>query len=441
MCSPRAGRHGPVLKLIRRRSAVADKDYRNLLRRNSGFRRLWLARLVSLTGDRASAVALLGLVLGRDGSGFLAGVILAANMLSPLMVFPVVATILDRFSRKAVMVVASVASAIMALAMVLVTSTASIWVGIVATLGIAIMNAFHTPASQAALPNLVDPEDLGSANTLLASIQGIALGVGPIVGGLLSAYLARDVVFVTNALSFLLSAWLIAGIRRSFAAERQDPMRSPHAIREGLAYVGSDARLRSLLGIKSLFALAGGGCFVLLPIFAVDAFGMGDLGLGLLMAARGLGALLGPIVARACISDCEGRLFATIGACGALFGAAYTLFAIAPTIILGLPLVVVAHSGGFALWTMQAYGLQMRSVDQYRGRLFALDFTLGNALMGASMLITGQLTTSISPRLLMASEGAAVFVCAVVWALVTRQFWRSGPGPHPTDNLTPASVI
>jgi len=400
--------------------------YRELLRRNPAFRRLWCARLISLTGDRSSAVALLGVVLGLNGSGFLAGVILAANMLSPLLVFPVVATVLDRFPRKAMMVAADLVSAVLAMAMMLVTSPDRIWIGVVAALGIAVMNAFSMPASQAALPNLVEPEDLGAANALLASLQGITLGLGPLVGGLLAAYAAQGVVFVANALSFLLSAWLIVGIQRNFSGGRRGAVRAHRAVRQGFAYVRSNPGLRSLLSIKLLFALAGGGIFVLLPVFGVKVFGMGDVGIGLLMAGRGVGALIGPFIARAFVGDHRGRLTVTIGGCGVIFGASYILFGAASSIWLGLPLVIIAHSGGFALWTMQAYGLQLHSLDQFRGRLFALDFTLSSALTGISMLVTGHVADSTSPRLLIGAEGAAVLVCAVLWTALNRELGTAG---------------
>lgn len=403
-------------------------SYLGFLRRNSAFRKLWLAQLTSQTGNRASMVALLGLVLGLTGSGFLASLVLAANMLSPFMVFPFVSTIVDRFDRKRIMVCADLLAVGMALAMMLVNSAARIWIGIAATLGIAAMNAFSRPAAQAALPNLVDDEHLGRANVLLASIQGITLGIGPLIGGVVAAYVGYDAVFGVNALSFVLSAGLVMRITGRFAEDRSEAAvsRPLGAVRQGVSYARSNPRVGALLSIKSAFALAGGGAFVLLPIFAVKVFDAGDLGIGILTAARGLGALLGPFAARAVIGESQPRLFATIGSCAALFGGAYIAFTAIPQIWFALPLVTLAHTGGFALWAMQGYGLQLVTRDQLRGRVFTLDYTLATAMMGISMLVTGQVLTAVGPRVVMAGEAVALVVCAAAWVLTTHRLWRGG---------------
>lgn len=413
----------------RKRSFIfhkSDTGYLGFLRRNPAFRRLWLAQLISQTGDRASVVALLALTLGLTGSGFVAGAILAANMLSPLLVFPLVSVVVDRFSRKRLMIAADVVAACMALSMMLVTSEGTIWVGIVAALGIAAMDAFSTPAAQAALPNLVDPPDLGRANALLASSQGITLGIGPVVGGVAAASVGYDAAFVGNALSFAVSAALVLSIGRNFTKATSDSVstRSFAEIRKGLAYVRSRPPVAALLTMKSIFALTGGGAFVLLPVFATQVFEAGGFGIGVLMAARGLGALLGPFGARAVIGESETRLFVTIGLCAGLFGGAYLLFAATPSIWFALPLVIVAHTGGFALWTMESYGVQRLCADQFRGRAFTLDYTLATSMMAISMLATGKLVASVGPRTLMAAEAVALLLGAAAWTLATRPVWR-----------------
>lgn len=384
-------------------------------------------------------MALLGLVLGLTGSGFLAGAILAANMLSPLLVFPAVSVVVDRLPRQRLMVTAHILAAAMALAMMLVTSAGTVWIGIVAVLGIATMNAFSRPASQAALPNLVDDLDLGRANALLASSQGVTLGIGPLLGGVGAAYLGHDVVFIANAVSFVGAAILVVRIRRRFA-EVSGPSveRALGQMREGVAYVRSDARTLSLVAIKALFALAGGGAFVLLPVFATRVFSAGEVGIGMLMAARGLGALIGPFLARAVVGESESRLFIILGACAGLFGGAYALFAATHLIWLALPLVTLAHTGGFALWAMGSYALQRAAPDWLRGRVFAIDFTLASALMAVSMLATGRLVELVDARALMAAESVALIGCAGAWTLMTRNFWR--PAARRPDDPTPREV-
>lgn len=394
-------------------------------RRNPAFRRLWLALLISQTGDRASVVALLGLTLTLTGSGFLASVILAANMLAPLLMLPLVSAAVDRFHRKRLMVGADLLGAGMALAMMLVHSAATVWIGVAATLGVAAMNAVSRPAAQAALPHLVDRDDLGHANALLGTIQGLSLGIGPLIGGVLAAYVGHNPAFGANALSFVLSAGLVASIGRRFGGSHSGPTsRARDAVRQGFSYASASPRVAALFSIKWVFALASGGVFVLLPVFAVEVFEMGDLGIGILTTARGLGALLGPFAARAAIGGSEPRLFATLGVCAALFAGAYMAFTSMPQIWFALPLVTLAHSGGFALWAMQTYGLQLVTHDQIRGRVFTLDYTFALTMMGISMLATGQVLGSVNPRMVMMGEAAVLLICAAVWVLITHRSWR-----------------
>lgn len=322
--------------------------------------------------------------------------------------------------------------------MMLVTSAGTVWIGIVAVLGVATMNAFSRPASQAALPNLVDPPDLGRANALLASSQGITLGIGPVIGGVGAAYVGHDAVFVANAVSFVLAAILVVSIRGRFSEAGPGPAveRALGQVREGLAYVRSDARTLSLVAIKALFALAGGGAFVLLPVFATRVFSAGEVGIGLLMAARGLGALIGPFLARAVVGESESRLFVILGVCAGLFGGAYVLVAAMPLIWMALPLVTLAHTGGFALWTMESYGLQRAAPDRLRGRVLALDFTVASALMTVSMLATGRLVESVDARVIMAAEAVLLVACAGAWTMATRRFWRPA-ARRPADDPEP----
>lgn len=419
-----------------RSTESAAGSYRVFLRRNPAFRKLWMAQLISQTGDRSSLVALLALALSLTESEFIAGAILAANMLGPLILFPLISIVADRFDRKRLMIAADLGAAGLALSMTLVGSVGTIWIGIGAVFGIATMEAVSRPAAQAALPNLVGAADLARANVLLASTQGITLGIGPLIGGAVAAYVGPDAVFAGNALSFLLSAALVIGIKRRFAEHQCNTLltRSRDRLREGLSYARSDPRVATLVSIKSAFALGGGGAFVVLPIFAFDIFNAGAFGIGVLTAARGLGALVGPFAARTVIGGSEPRLFATIGSCAVVFGGAYVAFAAMPLIWLAVPLVTLAHTGGFALWAMEVYGLQRVTPDQLRGRIFTLDFVLTRALMGVSMLATGYLITLADARLVLTAEALALIVGAAVWMLCTRRFWPGDMRGTPTDH-------
>ncbi|MGH9267619.1 MAG: MFS transporter, partial [Acidimicrobiales bacterium] len=156
-------------------------------------------------------------------------------------------------------------------------------------------------------------------------------------------------------------------------------------------------------------------------------------GIGLLFAARGLGALLGPIGARAVVGDSQRRLFLAIGASMALFGVAYLAFPLMPTLWLAAPLVTVAHLGGGAQWMLSSYELQRLTPDRVRGRIFAFDFALVTLTLSLSLLGAGAAASVVDPRLVMYSFALTAVAYAAVWTLRTRRFWgrKAEPAPVP----------
>ena len=136
-------------------------------------------------------------------------------------------------------------------------------------------------------------------------------------------------------------------IGRSFQEARgaRNRNRSGKAAKETLRYARRDHRVLALLAVKFGWGLAG-GVLVLVPLLARGRFHAGELGIGLLLAARGVGALVGPFVGRATLGDKDRRLFLTIGVALAVFGAGYALLGIVSSLLLALPAVALAHTGG-----------------------------------------------------------------------------------------------
>lgn len=401
-----------------------DATYRHLLRTNSDFRRLFSAQLISAGGDWFASIALVGLTLDLTGSGLAAALVLAANFLPFFLFSPAAGVLADRLDRKKLMIGSDLARAILALGMLLVGSAETVWLGIVSIAGIASMGAFFMPASQAALPNLVTKDQLSRANVLMGSAWSTMLAVGAAVGGLVATYLGRDAAFVINALTFLVSALLVARIRGRFSAATPGrvevhPIRDVH---EGVAYARSHPQVMALLATKAGFGF-GAGVIALLPIFARDVFEGGDLTIGILFSARGLGAFLGPFAARAFVGESSRRLFLAIGAAMATYGFAYLLFPAAPVIWLAALVATLAHLGGGSQWMLSTYGLQVSTPDYVRGRILAFDFGMVTLSMSLSFLLAGWLAGEFGPQPVMVGLALFEIFYAVVWTLGTRRFW------------------
>lgn len=386
--------------------------YVALLRGNQAFRRLYAAQLVSFAGDWFATVALLGLALDLTGSAAVASLVLVLQTGGFALASPLAGVLADRVDRKVLLVAADVIRVPIALAFLLARGPDTLWLAFVAVALLAVGAAIFEPASSAAMPNLVEPHELREANVLLGSAWGVMLAVGAALGGIVAATLGRDAAFVVNALTFALSASFIVGIRRPFQLPREAAThaaasrlgRVASSIGEVIAFARHNRLVASLLLSKTMFGV-GTGVVLMLAVFGREVFSAGDVGIGLLFAARGLGALTGPFVARALVGVEDRGLI--IGITGSLVAVvvAYGLFPLAPTIWLAALLVFGAHLGGGAQWMLSTYGLQRATPDSIRGRVFSFDYGLVTLIISLSTVLAGVLSESLAPR-------------AAVWAMV-----------------------
>jgi predicted MFS family arabinose efflux permease len=398
----------------------------SLLRRNRDFRRLYVASLISLGGDWFLLVALFGLVIHFTDSAIAVALVIAVEDLMYFLLSRVAGVLADRIDRRRLMVGADLARAVVCLGFLLIRIDSLLWLAFVLLAVMASFSAAFEPASLAALPNLVDEEDLATANALSGSLWGTMLAVGAALGGVVAAVFGKDTAFILDAVSFLASAWLIWRIRRPFAEQREaeDHAGVAEATVETIRYARKDHRVLALLAVKFGWGIAG-GVLVLIPLLAHGQYHAGDVGIGLLMASRGVGALIGPFVGRSALGPQDRRIFVAIALALAVFGLGYTLLGLVPGLLLAMPTVALAHVGGGAQWTLSSYGLQRIVPDRIRGRIFAFDGMLVTLTFGLSSLVTGWLAESFGPRVTAVGMGAVAMGWAAVWSLLTTDVRRA----------------
>src|SRR6266542_127930 len=195
--------------------------YLRLLRRNRDFRLLYVGTLISLGGDWFLTVALLDLVLQLTGSATLASLMLLCQSLPIFIVTPIAGHVVDRVDRRKLMVLVDVARTGACLLPLLARTPALLPFAYLGVIGISIGSAYFEPASQAALPNIVSEEELGPANVLMGSTWGTMLAVGAAIGGVVTMRFGRDVSFVVDAISFLVSAGVLWMMRARFNESRE----------------------------------------------------------------------------------------------------------------------------------------------------------------------------------------------------------------------------
>ena len=400
--------------------------YWRLLRRNRDFRLLYFGTLISLGGDWFLTVALLDLVLQLTGSATLASLMLLCQSI-PIFIFtPIAGSVVDRVDRRKLMIVVDGIRTIACLLPLLARTPALLPFAYLGVIVISIGSAYFEPASQAALPNIVGSEELAPANILMGSTWGTMLAVGAAIGGAVTMRFGRDVSFIVDAVSFLASAWILWRIRTPFSEgggpppSAVGPARTPAPTL--IPFVRAHPRVLALLVSKGGYGM-GAGSVALLGVFGREVFKAGAFGIGLLFAARGLGALLGPFAVRK-LSDRDETQYRFISVSVLLFGLGYMGLGLSRTLAIGCAAVFLAHLGGGAQWLTSTYGLQREVPDFIRGRVFAADWGFVTLTIGISSLAAGLLSDHLGAMTATIGIASLSILWAILWGAWTWKLWR-----------------
>jgi MFS family permease len=360
--------------------ALAIPNYRRYLRGQS----------VSLMGTWMQMTAQAWLVLTLSNSASALGVIVALQTLPVLILGPYGGVIADRVNKLRVMISLQTAMGVQALILGILTVTGEVrlWqVGVLAAL-LGLNNAFENPARQSFMLEMVGRDSLRTAVSLNSTMVNLARVVGPAIGGVLIATTGVGVCFLINAASFIVVIWTLVRLDRSAITPSTPLARGKGQLREGLRYVASTPEL----GIPLLMmALAGVFAFefqVTLPVLAKQALDQGSEGFGLMTAAMGVGAVGGGLLVAA--RGKTGLRPLTIAA--AAFGVVLLLAAMAPTLPLALGALVLVGWGSVTFMAIGNTTLQLAAAPEMRGRVMSLWFVafqgstpIGGPLLGWAM--------------------------------------------------------
>ena len=376
--------------------------YRELLRTQPAFRKLWLGQIVSELGDWLQLIALLALFPTRGaGATHLAGIFIV-RMLPSIVWAPVAGVVADRFPRGRVMVACDLGRALVVLGYLLIRGPEDVLWIYALMFAQETLSCFFEPARAAALPQVVPPHALLAANSLSGATWSAMLAIGAALGGVIAAGLGPRAAFLADAASYLVSAIIIGSIgvprlvrdAASAAAHARDRF-GLFALREGLGYLRAHRAQASAALVKCLWGMSGGIVF-LFSIYAGERFTATghdtSSTTGLLFAGRGLGALAGPLVARRFIGESAASLRRAIQVALPIAALSIVAFSFAPTALLGALCLVFVHAGGSTCWVNSSQLLQLTVPNPLQGRVFAVEiaaftFTtaLSNAFAGAAL--------------------------------------------------------
>lgn len=415
---------------------VSLPGYWQVLRSSANLRRLWLAQLISGSGDWFYSVAIYSLLLELTGRAEAVAWAAILQILPMMVLGPTAGALNDRLSRRSVMLVSDLVRAVLVLCMIFIEredQIALLYALLALEIGTA---AFFEAGRNAILPSLVSRANLPVANALGSTTWSLTVTLGAALGGVAVAYLGRDFVFITNSVSFLASAWFVYRIRaleRHLAGTRRRSWLAALSLRpivEGFLYMVRDWRLATLLTLKFGLGIMGARV-VLTTILGSREFaiaGSSDLGMAMLFAFQGLGSILGPLVMGRRLGTSQPSMRAVVLLGYLAAGCGYILFG--QTLLLpaaGLCLVI-AHGGGALVWVGSTTLLHLNSDDRFLGRVFAADMGLFMGTASLSTYCMGQvLDAGVPARSGATGLGLAMLLPALVWALSLRRSWNRRP--------------
>ena len=340
-------------------------------------RRIAIARAVSIAGAEAAYVAIVATMLDRTGSAAWVSAALLAWIGVGGLVAPIAGSLGDRFDRRRVMIVSDLAGAATFAAIAFVHSPEAL---LALTVVAALAESPFYPAASAAIPNLTPVDDLSWANGLVSSGRTFGGLVGPVMGGLLYGTVGPGAAFAVNAVTFLVSAALIASVRGQFSQERDGPLRG--GVTAGFRFVANSPFLRSL-AIGWFLFLIGIGLMLVAELPMARLLGAGSLGYGIMVSGWAAGSLVGSLIARRVVAR-RGELPSLIWGAG-LAAVALGAIGAAPLLASAAALLAVAGFLNSISAVAEETIVQRSTPDDVRSRVMAAQEAIWIAALGIGL--------------------------------------------------------
>lgn len=341
-----------------------------------------------------ATIALTADIKDRTNSPWWVSALFIVTFLPSVVVGLAAGPLIDRLSRKRLVVASDLIRLGVFAALPFVHSAPAIIV-LAAVAGVA--NSFFRPTVLAGVPNLVAEDDLAHATSLLQATDWAAATLGPILGGALTAVSGPDAVYWINAGTFAFSALLLLRVPSRLLQSEQAITRGHwRDLVEGItAFRRGSAMFAALVSFG--FAMLAGGLINVTEIFLAErALHRGAFGYGQLWAATGLGLVVGSLTSGWLV---ERRDVISVYPLAFLPWAAGILgAALAPSIWVATFAMVVSGFGNGLAFPMTVLIVQRYTTDRLRGRAFTVIISVHNALLGLAMLAAGALVSAVGAR-------------------------------------------
>ncbi|HKD19812.1 MAG TPA: MFS transporter [Thermoanaerobaculia bacterium] len=383
------------------------------------FRLMWAGAFTSSVGTWMQEVAQNWLILTMTGSAFLLGLDAFLGD-APFLLFSLFGGVMaDRVDRRRILLQSQYVqmSSATLLAVLLLAHAVQVWMILTLSFVVGLAQSFGGPAYQALVPTLVDKEDLPNAVALNSIQFNLARVVGPVLAGIAFYKLGAAACFGLNAVSFL------APIAALFLLQRGGGITPSTegvlaSLKTGLRAVRNTGPLKGLIVLSFVGSFCAMPLVTFLPVFARNVFHRDAKGYSVLLAAFGIGAILGAFGVAAFGNVRRKGVLAVI--MQMIFGGLMAGFAVSRTPLLSYLLLGLAGASLMVVFALFMTLVQANVENHLRGRVVSVYTLAFRGAMPLGNLTAGALAGAFTAPKVLVANGAVMVLMGLV-TLASRQ--------------------
>ena len=371
-----------------------------------------------MVGTWMQIVAQGWIVYALTDSPLMLGLVSFAGLLPVLPISLAAGVLSDRYSRRSIMMVTESVLMLQAFAM-----AALIWLDVIQIWHIILLSfilgaaaAMEQPARLAIVADIVGDEDLSNAVALNSGGNNAARIIGPSIAGLIIATYGGAACFLINGITYLVFILALFAIRIPRQSLSSDQERFVTSLSDGFKYILQSKVILGLLFIISVASFLTIPYIALMPVFAKDILQVGADGLGFLLTAVGVGAILGAILVAYLQPGRRGKWLTIANFVGPVF---LVLFSLSGTLPLSLLFVIFVGASNAIRLTLANSLAQLNSAKEYHGRVMSIFNLLFNGMSRVGALFIGGFAelTNIAWVLGISAAASAIIGLVVIYRM------------------------
>lgn len=369
-------------------SSTLPRVIRALRHRN--FRLFWFGQIVSLTGTWMQTVAQSWLVYKLTNSPFMLGLVNVVGLLPVLPISLLAGVISDRFSRRNLIIVADLVLALQAFAIAALAwlNIIRVWHVIILSFILGAAAALEQPARLAFVVDTVGKEDLTNAVALNTSVFNTARIIGPSIAGIIIAWMGEASAFFINGLTYLVVISALLAIRLPDIRLPKAKGQVAGSLYNGFRFVWGNHTIRTLMLIVAIASFFTMSFVALATVFAEDVLRSGSVGMGLLMTAVGIGALIGALFVANLGDGHRGKWLTWSNILGP---AVLIAFCASRSLVLSMVLIALVAASSAVRQTLANSLIQITTPQEYQGRVMSIFNLLFNGMGRIGVISIGGL--------------------------------------------------